>query len=484
MGNLRHIEDFILRSRRVPLLVIALALAVLAGVVVLTSLQLRQRIREQIAGRDGEVLHAVAMMHYAQDVEDGLAGSATEPHAQLSVVLKTAQLRGVLGVRVFDADGRFVDGFPFDLTEEQLDVAYLPALRRFEYVTRFHPRVNLDDLFFYPVQPDTDAGTMPLLEVIVPLHTEGTPLTGIAQFLVEGRSIAAEYARLDRRLALQALTAFGAGGAVLTLTLVWAFRRLRKAQRLLSDRTEDLIRANQELALSAKTSALGAVAAHLIHGLKNPLAGLQSFVGSRSAGPEAGEESDWQQALASTRRMQNMINQVIGVLREQQAGTGYQVTLAELEQIIRSRVQLVAREKEVNFASVVKAEGALPNRVANLAALILVNLVENAVEATPKGKKVTLSMTREGGRLLFEVRDEGAGFPADTQLFMPCRSAKEGGTGIGLALCRQLALHLGAELELTTSTPAGCVFLLRLPEASAAELPGEARLPSQDQVAD
>lgn len=480
MEKIRHIEEFVRRVRRVPALVISLALVVLAGVVLLTTLQLRHRIREQIAGRDGEVLHAVAMMHYGQDVADGLAGPITDPGGQLGVVLKTAQLRGVLGVRVFDTQGRFVDGFPFDLTEQQLDPAQLAALHRLEHVTRFHHNVRVDDLFLYPVQPDQTSGTIPLLEVIVPLHTEATPLAGIAQFLLDARGIAAEYARLDRRLALQALTAFGAGGAVLSVTFAWAFRRLRRAQRLLSERTENLVKANQELALAARTSALGAVTAHLIHGLKNPLAGLESFVGARSLSPESGEESDWQQALASTRRMQAMINQVVGVLREEQAGSSYEVTLVELEQIVRNRIQPLAREKGVNFAAVVQAEAALPNRVANLAALILVNLAENAVQTTPKGRTVTLTVRREGGRFAFEVRDEGSGFPADTPLFMPCRSAKEGGTGIGLALCKQLALHLGAELDLATSTAAGCVFALRLPEAHCAE----ARLPAKDQVAD
>jgi signal transduction histidine kinase len=153
------------------------------------------------------------------------------------------------------------------------------------------------------------------------------------------------------------------------------------------------------------------------------------------------------------------------VLREEQAGAVYEVTLKELEGIVRGRAQPLARERGVNFASVIPTEGALPNRAANLVALILVNLAENAVQATPKGKTIGLTLNRVGPRLVFEVRDEGPGFPADTPLFMPCRSTKDGGTGIGLALCKQLANHLGAELELGASGPTGCVFVLSLPLA-------------------
>jgi signal transduction histidine kinase len=463
-----------------PAFVIALALSVLAGVVVFATLQARQRIREQIAGRDADVLHAVALHYYAEDVRAGLAGPALNFGDPLSIALKSAELRGVLGVRLFDAGGNFIESFPLNVMEEELPPRNLATLRALRPFSQFHPRAEMAALF-YPDET-VPTNTIPLLEVCVPLHAENAPLAGVAQFLVEGHSIAAEFARLDRLLVTQALLAFTAGGTILAGALASAFRRLRRAHRLLTERTENLARANQELALAAKTSALGAVAAHLIHGLKNPLAGLQNFVAARGVIPESQEAAEWDQAVASTRRMQAMINQVIGVLREEQAGGAYEITLAELEHIVRQRVQPLARERGVGFTTVVQAEAALPNRVANLVALILVNLAENAVQATAHGKAVQLSFRRGETRLVFEVRDEGAGFPADTPLFMPCRSAKEGGTGIGLALCKQLANHLGAELELAASTSAGCVFALSLRDPRRAETSAKARSPEKDRV--
>lgn len=469
MDRIQQIEQAVLRSRRLPALVIALALAVLAGVVVLSALQVRERIREQIAGRDGEVLHAVALQHYAEDLEAGLAGPIANPGQQLSIVLKSAQLRGVLGVRLFDARGRFVESFPLSVTERALGTEPMPPLRALSPVSRFVPRAEMAALFY----PDESAptGVIPLLEVLVPLHTEGGPLAGIAQFLVEGHSISAEYARLDRNLALQAAAAFLGGGAILTAALLWAFRRLQRAQRLLAERTENLLKANQELALAARTSALGAVTAHLIHGLKNPLAGLQNFMVAHGAAPPDAGGSDWEQAVASTRRMQALIQQVISVLREEQSAARYEVTLAEIVEGLRTRVQPLVRERGVDFTTLIQTEAALPNRVANLLSLILVNLAENAVQATPRGKSVALAVSRAGERLIFEVRDTGPGFPADTPLFMPCRSAREGGTGIGLALCKQLANHLGAELELAGSTASGCAFTLSLPATTNADSP-------------
>ena len=118
-----------------------------------------------------------------------------------------------------------------------------------------------------------------------------------------------------------------------------------------------------------------------------------------------------------------------------------------------------------NPASQVKGGTALPNRPANLVALILVNLLQNALQATPRGRSVVLFLSDCAEKLVCEVRDEGPGFPdalADN-LFSPCKSTKEGGSGIGLAISKQLANHLGATLELRSHSPTGCVFVLSVP---------------------
>jgi signal transduction histidine kinase len=448
--------------------VIGLALAVLAGVIGSTALQVRKGIRGQIAGRDGEVLHAVVMAQFAEDAAEGVADSINDPGVQLTVMLKASQLKGVLGIRLFNSDGEFVQGFPPDLREGQLDAAELSELRLLRPASHFDPEVPLESLFYSnPDRAHTNDTMAPLLKVNLALHEESRPLAGVAQFLIEGQSLAGEFARLDRHLIRQALAAFAVSGGLLALALAWAFRRLDKAHRLITERTENLIRANQELALAAKMTALGAVTVHLIHGLKNPLAGLQNFVTAHSSGTTAAA-ADWDQAVASTRRMQTLINQVVTVLHEEQTSTHYEITLGELVEMVTAGVRQMSRESGVSFIASVETDGVFPNRVAHLVAFILANLAQNGLQATPLGGNVHLRISRAAGHLLFEMRDQGGGFPKGQPLFMPCRSDKEGGSGLGLALSKQLANHLGADLDLATNTPQGCVFILRLPDTSRA----------------
>jgi signal transduction histidine kinase len=172
--------------------------------------------------------------------------------------------------------------------------------------------------------------------------------------------------------------------------------------------------------------------------------------------------------------MQGLINQVVSVLREDQTGAHYEITLAELGEIVSGRVQPLAQQAGVTVQWRWEAEASLPNRVAHLTALILVNLAQNAVQATPSGGTVRLSAARpDRSGLVFEVSDEGPGFPASQTPFVPCRSRKEGGSGLGLALSKQLANHLGAALDLHKNTPGGCIFRLALPPSPPLQSEGE-----------
>jgi len=98
--------------------------------------------------------------------------------------------------------------------------------------------------------------------------------------------------------------------------------------------------------------------------------------------------------------------------------------------------------------------------------LILENLLQNAVDATPSGKRVQLRLTESEKRFSMEVEDEGSGLTqqAAQGLFMPCTSSKKGGSGIGLTISRQLAVHMGATLALKRNTPTGSCFELVLPK--------------------
>ena len=145
--------------------------------------------------------------------------------------------------------------------------------------------------------------------------------------------------------------------------------------------------------------------------------------------------------------------------------SSYEISLAELLELISAKVKPAAAGAGVAFTGDVNGVGALTNSDANLILLILDNLIQNAIQATPRGRSVYLTLSVQKNDLTCQVTDEGPGVPEEFRqsLFGPCRSTKPGGSGIGLAISKQLAAHLAADLDLTQSSLEGTTFTLRLP---------------------
>ena len=448
-----------------------LAMVVLAITVAGGTLHLRVHLREHLAQRDGEMLTAVAM---ARQYANGSGASLTQrlgnPADQLALALEISQIKeGVLGVRLFDRNGRFETAFPPTLLATNLPGTDLPALRSLLPVSRFRERANLGDYFLLHTGSGQSGSHAPLLEVTIPLNARGdSNLVAAAQLILDGRTIASEYARVDGHLWLLGLGLYLGGAALLSGVLFWAYRRLHQAHAVVAERTARLLRANHELTLAAKTSALGSVTAHLIHGLSNPLANLQDFIASHGQGATDGDL----RALAdSTHRMQQLVHDVVRVLGEERGDDNYQITLPELVDVLNRKLGPSVADSGVHLISLLDAEGELSNRHANLILLILENLVHNALKVTPRGRQVCVRFVEQTDGVCCQVADQGSGIaaPVLARLFTPCHST-HGGSGLGLAISRQLANQLGAALELKTNSSAGCIFELRLPFSLFAEI--------------
>lgn len=453
------------RSRWFRVIVVAATLLVFGAAVAVITQQQRADLERQIVSRDAELLAAVTGL-YLQTALKESGSDRVDETSQFAAVLKTSSLKGVIGARLFTPDGKFDTSFPINVADADLSAADVASLRQQRPVTHFRAEVPLSELFLdAPVDPARAGRTLPMLEVNIPLQSDPLqPASGFAQFVIEGHTVAREFALLGQNLFRRALLVYALGALAIIAAVWWAFGRLQRVNQILLERTDRLQRANQELALSAKTSALGSVAAHLVHGMKNPLFGLQAIADERSRDAAASDE-DWQVVSAAAQRLQNLISETVTILSEEANADRYEIPLSELMAQLGTKFEKAARGSEIQMEVSVSCEARVDNRTASLVSLVLTNLTQNALQASAPGCTVALQVGVLGADLEFRVSDQGSGIPDRVQrsLFSPCQSTKASGSGIGLAISRQLANHLGAELLLLQTGPTGSIFALRLP---------------------
>ena len=108
---------------------------------------------------------------------------------------------------------------------------------------------------------------------------------------------------------------------------------------------------------------------------------------------------------------------------------------------------------------------------ARLIVQVIINLVNNAIQYTPEGSRITIRSFLEGQELVVEVADDGPGIPDAMKerifdLFYTSRGQiadSRRGMGLGLALCQSIISAHGGRLAVRDNVPHGALFSFRCP---------------------
>jgi PAS domain S-box-containing protein len=232
-----------------------------------------------------------------------------------------------------------------------------------------------------------------------------------------------------------------------------------------------------EAASRAKSDFL-AVMSHELRTPLNAILGYGALVAEEVVGPlNPTQKHHLDRILRSARFLLEMVDQVLRLSRldsgrEQVSPEAVDVRVLVDE--VAALVRPAAREKGLGV--LVSAEGAPPTLRTDRPKLrlILLNLLDNAVKFTPAGH-VELSVEAVDGSVAFRVRDTGPGIPARHRdsVFEPfeqvdqSHTRREGGAGLGLSVCRQLARLLGGDVTLQSEPGRGSVFTVTVPLGEA-----------------
>jgi signal transduction histidine kinase len=246
---------------------------------------------------------------------------------------------------------------------------------------------------------------------------------------------------------------------VLAINLGWTLKRERGRREKLAD----------DLRRSEHLASLGRLLAGVAHEVRNPLAGIRSTVQLWQRLPEQSRSpASLDAVLQAVDRLNGLVGRLLYFAR-----TGWdEPRPVDLNAVVSATLELIraqAAGQDVRIEA--DLEGGLPHVAGSQDALqqVVLNLATNALQAMPHGGRLdirTRALDDPRG-IELQVADTGPGVPPEARphLFEPFFTTRPDGTGLGLALCREIARQHRGDIDLAVGDTPGAVFRVWLPAA-------------------
>ena len=294
--------------------------------------------------------------------------------------------------------------------------------------------------------------------IVVPLVAEGERLGAIvADNFVTGRAITKEDRRILETFASQAALALL--NAALHNDLRSRLEEIHAAHEELRQNHLQILRAQTQVALGGLTSTL-------IHDLRAPLVSIGLM--ARSAAADLGQDHAMKLRLEQIAEKALEVEQHLETVGRSSRTAPGRFDTVDIESVIRDAAGLL---RGLMLRLAVKTDfrfntgGAfLKGSAVELRQMVL-NLVQNAIEAMAGGGTVIVETARQGDLLRIDIRDTGPGIPADlrSRVFSAFFTTKSEGLGLGLFSAKRIVNEYGGRIELQSEEGKGTCFTVLLP---------------------
>jgi len=237
---------------------------------------------------------------------------------------------------------------------------------------------------------------------------------------------------------------------------------LRKAEEIARESARKLHDAE-------RLATIGATAGMVGHDIRNPLQSITSDVylanSELASLPESEQKNNIRESLDEIAKAVDYVNKIVADLQDFARPLKPLVQETDLKELIEELILKYDIPRNVKASCRVEKDSGTVKVDPAMLKRVLGNLVTNAVQAMPKGGKLTIRTCRGATGTVVTVDDTGVGIPVEvrSKLFLPLFTTKSKGQGFGLAVVKRLTETMGGTVTFESEVGKGTKFILSLP---------------------
>jgi len=220
-------------------------------------------------------------------------------------------------------------------------------------------------------------------------------------------------------------------------------------------------------------------AINVSHELKTPVGAIQLLAEALEEGADDPKvvRKFGKKLRKEAKRLSTLIQEVIEITKLQSDAVVLDAAPVRLEDVVAEAVEeteTAAETRDITLVTDVHGEATVLGSE-DLLVMAVRNLIENAIQYSDPGTRVTITSGAQGDVASIAVVDQGIGIPpGETERIFerfyrvdPARSRESGGTGLGLSIVKHIALRHDGEVQVWSTEGVGSTFTLRLPAGTA-----------------
>jgi len=239
-------------------------------------------------------------------------------------------------------------------------------------------------------------------------------------------------------------------------------------EQLFREKAELLRKANSEVAQTEKLAALGYLAAHMAHDIRNPLNSISLFTQLMRQNVTDADQMDFLgKIIKEVEKIDSIIRTLLDGARRIRNPSNVRI-----DQLVDAALAIFAPQIEISKIQLERHYQVAPPIKADPEELMQVftSLFLNALDEMPDGGCLKISTSLEKGMVVVRVEDSGKGISeqALSRIFEPFFTTKPHGTGLGLPAVKRITRLCGGSIAVEKNTPEGTMFRLEFPACAEA----------------